>query len=105
MQAVHPSKTEEKNIYTVRHVMVDVPYRLPGNVVKHYPVEFQVHTSGNMLWAIPLCNEIVKCMTALPEKIVVSLENGKPVLRPTDRGTIKEELISTIAKQGTKVLF
>lgn len=105
MQAFHPSKTEEKNIHTVRHVMVDVPYRLPGNVVKHYPVEFQVHTSRAMMWAIPLCNEIVKRMTALPEKIVVSLEKGKPVLLPADKGTIKEELVSAIASQGTKALF
>ena len=105
MQAVHPPKTEEKNIYSVRHVRVDVPYRLPGNVVKHFPVEFQVHTSGNSMWAIPLCNEIIKRMTALPERVVIRLENGKPVLLPADKGTIKEELVTAIVSLGTKILF
>lgn len=105
MQAVHPQKTEEKNLYSVRHVHVDVPYRLPGNVVKHIPVEFQVHTSGNTMWAIPLCDEIIKRMTGLPERVVVRLENGKPVLSPADKGTIREELVTTIASLGTKNLF
>jgi hypothetical protein len=78
------------------HVTVDVPYRMPGNVIKHVPVEFSVHQNRENVWAIPLCDEILRRMAGLPDKILLKPGPEISIMQPAGRDSVVVEIVSKL---------
>jgi len=72
---------------------------MPGNVVKHKDVTFEIFQHLNHVRAIPLCNEHTRRILNLPAEIVFHLVGdvvigARPALRNVSR-KIAEALSST----------
>src|SRR5436305_12360585 len=72
-------------------VLVNVPYRQPGNVVKHIPVVFTVWKNGNSFKAFALCSEEIQRILNLPDALPFRLKYDKPTaLKQTYDGIVRE---------------
>lgn len=65
---------------TFVNVMVNVPYRLPGNIVAYMPVEFEVLKDGDYCKAKPVCSDAKKRLINLPSALEFQVFSGKVVM-------------------------
>ena len=80
-------------------ILVNVPYRQPGNVVKHIPVVFTVWKNGNYFKAFALCNEETQRILNLPDALPFQFKHGKP----TPSRQAHERIVWEIAEELIKI--
>ena len=84
MQAALPSTLTPVVTSRISHLTIMVPYRKPGNVIEHLPVDFSVHQYGAKFKAFPLCDDVVIRFTNLPAVIEFEWQEDVPVLPKYD---------------------
>lgn len=85
------------SLIQVAVVSVAVPYRKPGNVIEHLPVQFEVFYNGSKLSAVPFCNENVRRLTALPEVLRFEVERSGLVCKRLHLATVAQDIMATVA--------
>ncbi len=91
--------TNSLHVTNLSTVLVNVPYRQPGNVVKHIPVVFTVWKHGNYFKAFALCNEETQRILNLPDALTFQLKHGKA----TALKQAYERIVWEIAEELTKI--
>lgn len=61
----------------IANITVKVPFREPGNIIEHTPVEFEVWRNETHFKVLPVCIEETKRIADLPEMFQFDLKNGK----------------------------
>ena len=69
LSSKHTVKTRD-NLAPTTKILVSVPYRMPGNVIKQKDVAFEIFQTFNRITAIPLCDETTRDILNLPSEIV-----------------------------------
>ena len=80
-------------------IVTNVPYRQPGNVIKHIQVVFTIWKTGNNFKAFALCSEEIQRILNLPDALSFKLEDGKP----TAPKQSYEEVVRVIAEELIKI--
>ena len=64
-------------------IVVSVPLRMPGNVIKHKEVVFKIFQSFDYIRAIPLCDEKTRDILNLPPELAFHIADGVAInVRP-----------------------
>jgi hypothetical protein len=83
-------------------IHIFVPYKGPGNTIRQNPVVFDVYSIDGHYKAVPLLSEDERRIANLPEELLFSYENGKPVsLRGSVDGNFHaiEDIVRELQKQ------
>jgi hypothetical protein len=99
MEQVTQQIANSLHVNNLSTVLVNVPYRQPGNVVKHIPVVFTVWKNGIYFKAFALCNEETQRILNLPDALLFQLKHGKP----TPSRQAYERIVWEIAGELTKI--
>lgn len=69
---------EQQQWQSLGKVRIKVPYRAPGNVTRHVPVEFEVDVAGNknVFRAKPLADEKTSRLVNVPSVMNFVVDNG-----------------------------
>ena len=73
LQAISTNTPVKNKIITV---VAEVPYRLPGNVIRHFTIEFKVLKKANHYVAFPICDDAKCRLTHLPHNLIFSIKDG-----------------------------
>lgn len=84
-------------------INIPVSYKGPGNTIRQNPVVFDVYSVDGHYKAVPLLNENERRIANLPQELLFTYENGKPVSR---RGSFDgnfdaiEDIVRELQKQN-----
>ena len=87
--------TNSLEVHNLSAVTVNVPYRQPGNVIKHIQVVFTIWKNGNYFKAFALCNEETQRILNLPDALSFQFKHGKP----TSPKQSYEEIVRAIGEE------
>jgi hypothetical protein len=65
--------------YKISSLYIQVPYKSSGNVIVQKMVLFDLYKKGDLYKAIPDLAEDEKRLADLPDELLFSIEEGKPV--------------------------
>src|SRR4051794_12742776 len=91
--------TNTLDVPNLSTVAVNVPYRQPGNVIKHIKVVFTIWKNGNHFKAFALCSEDIQRILDLPDALSFQFKHGKL----TAPKQLYEAIISIIAEELIKI--
>jgi hypothetical protein len=86
----------------IANVNISLPYKSPGNIIRHNAVSFDVYSEAGYYKAVPLLNEDERRIANLPNELLFNYENGKLASR---RGSIDgnfhaiENIVHQLQKQ------
>lgn len=69
---------EKNNVVKMASLVVDVPYKGAGNVIRQHPVTFDIYKEEAVFKAVPQLPEDERRKANLPEELVFTYEDGKP---------------------------
>ena len=77
MEQVTQQTTNSLHIHNLSTIAINVPYRQPGNVIKHMQVLFTIWKNGNYFKAFALCSEETQRILNLPDALSFQFKHGK----------------------------
>ena len=63
----------------IASINISVPYKGPGNIIRHNPVSFEVYTEDDHYKAVPVLNEDQRRIANLPPELGFHYQNGRPL--------------------------
>ena len=62
----------------ITSVNISIPYKCPGNIIRHNAVLFDVYSIDGHYKAVPCLNEGERRIANLPQELLFNYEHGKP---------------------------
>jgi hypothetical protein len=63
----------------IASVNISLPYKGPGNVIMQHAVAFEVYSDNDEYKAIPVLDDAQRRVANLPEELLFTCAEGKPV--------------------------
>ena len=93
LQAISTNTPVKNKILTV---VAEVPYRLPGNVIRHFTIEFKVLKKANHYVAFPICDDAKCRLTHLPHNLIFSIKDGLVVTAFHEHQDLVEDIMQKV---------
>ena len=90
------SITSRVPVSMVTKISLPVAYRMPGNVVEHIDVEFEVEQTMNYFRVSPLCDEVRRRLTGLPTSFSFEVIKGQVVTRYINLYDLIQDIIKKL---------
>ncbi len=72
---------------------------MPGNVIMHKNIEFEIFQTGNQVRAVSLCDEATRCLLNVPREIVFEVVGGKLINKKTRLTDISRDIVEALSSQ------
>jgi hypothetical protein len=80
-------------------VVVEVPYRKPGNVIEHLPIEFEIFQMNNHLTAVPRCSEEIMRLINIGKTIRFKIVKGDIVVEKPRLKQVAEDIFNVMVSK------
>lgn len=91
--------TDLSEFHKISDVKVPVPLRMPGNVIEHIPIVFEVWGKETRFKAIPFCSKANRVLTNLPDSIDFQVIEDEVTTLKTQYRDIARDIMKVLMVQ------